>query len=94
MSATTYMTQTDKAVADPDVDLFAGMKKKKKKQVALDVGDSPSAPSDAPDSPAPAAAEESAPSPAQRREISLEMRNQRLRRRHQWPMRELSYLGI
>lgn len=50
-------------MADPDVDLFAGMKKKKKKQVALDVGDSPSAPSDAPDSPAPAVAEE-APTPA------------------------------
>ena len=64
MSATTSTTYTDKAVADPDVDLFAGMKKKKKKQVALDVGDSPSAPTDAPDSPAPAAAEESAPTPA------------------------------
>ena len=64
MSATTSITHTDKAVADPDVDLFAGMKKKKKKQVALDVGDSPSAPSDAPESPAPAATEESAPTPA------------------------------
>jgi translation initiation factor 2 subunit 2 len=27
-------------VADPEVDLFAGMKKKKKKQVAMDLGDS------------------------------------------------------
>jgi translation initiation factor 2 subunit 2 len=28
-------------VADPEVDLFAGMKKKKKKQVVLDVEDTP-----------------------------------------------------
>lgn len=28
------------SVADPEVDLFAGMKKKKKKQVALELGDS------------------------------------------------------
>ena len=31
------------SVADPEVDLFAGMKKKKKKQVAADVDDAPSA---------------------------------------------------
>ena len=53
-------------MADPDVDLFAGMKKKKKKQVALDVEDSPLAPTEATDSSAPAAAaaEEPAPTPA------------------------------
>jgi translation initiation factor 2 subunit 2 len=42
-------------VADPEVDLFAGMKKKKKKQVVLDTEES---------SPAPAATEEKSEQPA------------------------------
>lgn len=48
--------RTHRAVADPEVDLFAGMKKKKKKQVQLDVEDTPPAPSPVPDvAPAPEA---------------------------------------
>jgi hypothetical protein len=85
------MTQTDKAVADPDVDLFAGMKKKKKKQVAH-------LPHHQTRPTRPPLPQLRNPLPLQllspRREINLEMRNQRLRRRHQWPMRELSYLEI
>jgi translation initiation factor 2 subunit 2 len=51
-------------VADPEVDLFAGMKKKKKKQVAMDLGDSVPAEEHV-DTSAPAPeATESAPVPA------------------------------
>ena len=48
-------------VADPEVDLFAGMKKKKKKQVALDV-EEPAPEADAAPAPAPAAHPEPSPS--------------------------------
>jgi translation initiation factor 2 subunit 2 len=48
-------------VADPEVDLFAGMKKKKKKQVALDVEET--VPEVAESVPAPAAAPAPTPAP-------------------------------
>ncbi|KAK1923849.1 domain found in IF2B/IF5-domain-containing protein [Papiliotrema laurentii] len=48
-------------MADPEVDLFAGMKKKKKKQVALDV-EEPAPEADAAPAPAPAAHPEPSPS--------------------------------
>lgn len=52
-------------MADPNVDLFAGMKKKsKKKQVALDLGDEEQAEAPAPASASAPAAEEDAPAPA------------------------------
>lgn len=55
-------TDTTITVADPEVDLFAGMKKKKKKQVALDLGDSVPAEEHA-EKAAPAPEEESAAPP-------------------------------
>lgn len=57
---------TNNLVADPEVDLFAGMKKKKKKQVQLDVEEpAPSAESSAPAEAEPAAST-STPAPEEK----------------------------
>lgn len=50
-------------MADPDVDLFAGMKKKKKKVAAADVDETPAPVAEA-STPEPAVAEASTPEPA------------------------------